>query len=186
MTRWSLWLFVLSTCIACGAHSSNDPADALPGAGGNGGSAASGPSASGSDDSSVAGVGAAANPKGGNGSSSEGDSGGVTSDAGEPGYMPHIGSGTRNCEDANFCFGLSCYAPPSFEPTVCVARCETDWDCEPSETCVRSARLEPTCYARCDSPSDCAFHFDCVDFTGDGQAVCFPTSWAARREELGN
>lgn len=181
MTRWSLVLFVLSTCLSCGAHSSIEPADSISGAGG-AASAAGGAPAADAGDSSVAGSEAASNDHGGRGPDS--DPGGPVSDAGEPGYMPHIGSGTRNCENANYCFGLSCYAPPSFEPTVCVARCETDGDCEPSETCVRSAKLEPTCYARCDSPTDCAYHFDCVDFTGAGKAVCFPTGWVGRRAEL--
>jgi hypothetical protein len=184
MTRWSPWLFVLSACTACGAHSSNEPTtEVIPAAAGNNGLASGG--AAGSDDTSSAGSSATANETGGNGPNSGGNTGGIA-DAGEPGYVPHIGSGTRNCENANFCFGLSCYAPPSFEPSVCVAQCETDWDCEASETCVRSARLDATCYARCDSPTDCAYHFDCVDFTGDGQAVCFPTGWAGRLNELGN
>lgn len=183
MTRWCLWLFVPSMCIACGAHSSSEPTDVTSGAGGNTAQGAGGASVM-AGDSSNAGNGATANDSGGSGS--PGDPSGGMSDAGEPGYMPHIGSGTRNCESANYCFGLSCYAPPSFEPTVCVARCETDWDCEASEICVRSALLEPTCYASCDSPTDCAHHFDCVELSGRGQAVCFPTGWAGRIDELDN
>ncbi|HEX2673305.1 MAG TPA: hypothetical protein VHM25_20630 [Polyangiaceae bacterium] len=184
MTRCRPWLFVLASCMACGAQSASEPAG-LGGAAGYDASASGGAPAAGSEDTSLAGIAAASNDGGGNRQASLGDSAGM-SNAGEPGYMPHIGSATRNCENEDYCFGLSCYAPPSFEPMVCVARCETDWDCEPSETCIRSARLEATCYARCDSPTDCAHHFDCVDFTGEGQAVCFPTGWAARREELGN
>ena len=185
MTRWSLELFVLSTCMACGAHSSSDPADAVMAAGGSK-SASGGASEIGAGARSVAGERATSNENGGSAPSADGEQGGAMSDAGADGYVPHIDSGTRNCESANFCFGLSCYAPPSFEPSVCVARCERGWDCEPFEACVRAARLEPTCYARCDSPSDCAYHFDCLDFTGEGQRVCFPTAWAGRLEELGD
>lgn len=181
MTRWSLWLFVLSTCLACGAHSTSEPADLVAGAGGRGATGSGGSASAGNGDS--AGTSASSSESGG-ADSAGGEPGVAMSDAGEPGYVPHIGSGTRNCENASFCFGLSCYAPPSFEPSVCVARCEADSDCEASEACVRSARLEPTCYPRCDSPTDCEYHFDCVDFTGDGQAVCFPTGWAGRLDEL--
>jgi hypothetical protein len=35
-------------------------------------------------------------------------------------------------------------------------------------------------------PGDCEYHFDCFDFSGAGQNVCFPTGWVDRRKELGN
>ncbi len=87
-------------------------------------------------------------------------------EAGAPEYMPFIESGTRTCQNSDYCFGLACYAPPSFLPTVCVAGCEVDADCAPDEACVHAQKLAPTCYARCGSPSDCAYHFDCFDFSG--------------------
>ena len=107
-------------------------------------------------------------------------------EAGAPGYIPFIESGTRTCPNSEYCFGQACYAPPSFEPSVCVSRCESDVDCAPYEACIGTAKLESTCYARCNSPSDCAYHFDCLDFSGGGKLICFPALWAGRRDELGN
>ncbi len=121
---------------------------------------------------------------GGAPSESDPEVAGSAAGAGAASYAPHIGSGTRNCESAEYCFGLACYAPPSFAPTVCVANCETDLDCGLNEVCVRSAKLAATCYPRCNVPGDCEYHFDCLDFSGEGQLVCFPAGWAGRRTEL--
>ena len=120
------------------------------------------------------------------GAQSEPDSGlaGAADSVGGQGYVSLIHSGTRTCPNDDYCFGLSCYAPPSFEPSVCLAPCATDRDCLSAEACVGSAKLEPTCYARCDSPADCYRGFDCYDFSGVGQFVCFPAGWAGRRSEL--
>ena len=165
------WLPVLLSCAACGGHSAaaigERPADSA-GAGG-------------VDESEAPAAGET--ESGGAGSPLQGAAGEL-GDAGAPGYVPHIGSGTRNCESSEYCFGLACYAPPSFAPTVCVANCEADLDCGPNEVCVRSAKLAPTCYARCRVPGDCEYHFDCLDFSGEGQLVCFPAGWAGRRGEL--
>jgi hypothetical protein len=95
-----------------------------------------------------------------------------------------IDSGTRACTDSDTCFGLACYAPLAFQPSVCLAPCQRDEDCHPSEACVRSVKLEPSCYHRCDSPTDCYGGFDCVDFSGAGLAICFPASWAQRLIDL--
>ncbi|HEY0464941.1 MAG TPA: hypothetical protein VGC79_12055 [Polyangiaceae bacterium] len=123
--------------------------------------------------------GATTEPAGRAGSPSE-----VAPSAGAQGYESLIESGTRTCVNEKYCFALACYAPLGFEPYVCLARCESDADCHPSETCVRSAGLEPTCYSRCNSPIDCYGGFDCIDFSGAGQDICFPARWAQRLKEL--
>jgi len=176
-------LGALLALVACAGHSTSsagDPGDELGKAGalpvlsdGSAGAARTDPSA----DPSSAG-GSASKP------TSEGTAGGSAPEAGAAGYVSPIQSGARTCENADYCFGLACYAPDHFEPAVCVAPCESDADCAPSEACVRSARLEPTCYARCASPSDCEYHFDCLDFSAMGSLVCFPTAWAVRLSEL--
>ena len=132
---------------------------------------------SGSGDPSASG-GAQAEPDAGS------DAGDLASEAGVQGYTSLIHSGTRTCQNDDYCFGLACYAPLDFAPTMCLARCATDLDCLSSESCVQSAKLDPTCYARCDSPSDCLQGFDCFDFSGAGEFVCFPAGWAGRRNEL--
>ena len=189
------WLFL---CLGCGAHSRSIPSDdahetggadsvGLGGAGGEGDPLANGGASGGAigegDPVTSGGVSAGVGSAAGAGASVQSAPGG---DAGAVGYVPHIDSGTRRCENADYCFGLACYAPASFQPTVCVKRCDTDADCEPFEACVQSEKLEGTCYARCDSPSACAYQFDCFDFSGQGQLVCFPAEWAGRRKELGN
>ena len=136
------------------------------------------------DGAPPASAGAAVVETGGARSQPDAELAGAADDAGAAGFVPHIGSGTRNCESSAYCFDLACYAPPSFLPTVCVASCATDFDCGLNEICVRSAKLAPTCYARCSVPGDCEYHFDCFDFSGEGQSVCFPAGWAGRRKEL--
>lgn len=172
------WLFALLLCVACGGHSSVTSQ----------GPTGAGAGASGAEDDSSSNAGASASEAGGAPTQPDpedaGADAGDEADAGAPGYVPHIGSGTRNCESSEYCFGLSCYAPPSFLPTVCVASCETDFDCGLHEACVGSPKLAPTCYARCGVPGDCEYHFDCLDFSGKGQLVCFPAAWAGRRSEL--
>lgn len=112
---------------------------------------------------------------------------GIAAEAGAAGapYDAPIASGTRACENDDYCFGLACYAPPTFAPTVCLARCDSDANCRSSEACLRAPELEPTCYARCKSPEDCYRGFDCFDFSGKDELVCFPMPWAQRRDELG-
>jgi len=178
-----LWtLLGLLICTACGGQSNGHPGIASEGSeAGDGGR-------SGAPDDSLDRAGTATSePEAGGASSSHAGaaSGGSESDAGAPGYIPFIDSGTRWCENSDYCFGLDCYAPPTFDPAVCVAPCRSDADCSPYEACVQSSGLQPTCYARCESPSDCAFHFDCFDYSGVGPFVCFPATWASRRPELG-
>ncbi|HEY3666350.1 MAG TPA: hypothetical protein VGL19_10130 [Polyangiaceae bacterium] len=112
---------------------------------------------------------------------------GTVAEAGPAGapYDAPIASGTRRCDNEDYCFGLACYAPDAFGPTVCLARCDSDANCRPSEACLRAPKLEPTCYARCKSPEDCYDGFDCYDFSGKDELVCFPTPWAQRRDDLG-
>jgi hypothetical protein len=105
--------------------------------------------------------------------------------AGGAAYDAPIASGTRGCENDDYCFGLSCYAPAGFAPTVCLAPCNSDANCRPSEACLRAPKLEPTCYARCKSPEDCYDGFDCYDFSGADELICFPASWSVRRGDLG-
>lgn len=105
-------------------------------------------------------------------------------ESGAPGYDSLIHSGTRACANDDYCFGLECYAPRYFEPTVCLAPCESETDCLPSEACIGSAKLTPHCYARCALPSDCYRGFDCYDFSKRGQLICFPGAWA-HSEEVG-
>jgi hypothetical protein len=169
------WVLVVFSCAACGGHSAatlQQPPDESAGAGG----------VDDADPPTSAGATVAAT--GGAPSQPVAELAGAGDEAGAPGYTPHIGSGTRNCESSEYCFGLACYAPPSFLPTVCVANCETDLECGLNEICVSSAKLAPTCYARCSVPGDCEYHFDCLDFSGHGQLVCFPAGWASRRKEL--
>jgi hypothetical protein len=91
-----------------------------------------------------------------------------------------IASGTRYCEDARYCFGLSCYTPMPRLRAVCVEGCEADADCGAGAVCLRSPELEAGCYRLCETPFDCEFGFDCFDFADVGeQLVCFPTPWAA-------
>jgi hypothetical protein len=167
-------LLSLSAFTACGGQSQSSSGEPM-GASAAAGSGTSGASGSGGDLTS----------SGGTQSESGGppDSG-AASEAGTPGYVSLIDSGTRICDNEDYCFGLTCYAPATFVPTVCVARCETDANCLPFEACVQSAKLDPTCYPRCASPSDCYDGFDCFDFSGTGRLVCFPTNWASRRSEL--
>jgi hypothetical protein len=101
-------------------------------------------------------------------------------------YNSLIASGTRSCETEQYCFGLACYAPDSFFPNVCLARCESDLDCRATEECVRAPRMQPSCLARCKAPSDCYDGFDCYNFSRtDLDLICFPRGWAGRRDELG-
>lgn len=108
---------------------------------------------------------------------------GATGGAGP--YVSLIESDTRSCENSDYCFGLTCYAPDSFAPNVCLASCETNADCQPFEACLRAPKLEPGCYARCNSPTDCYRGFDCFDFSNEGELVCFPAGWAMGRDRLG-
>jgi hypothetical protein len=101
-------------------------------------------------------------------------------------YSSLIASGTRTCETEQYCFGLSCYAPGSFYPNVCLAPCAGDADCQATEECVRAPRMQPTCYARCKAPVDCYEGFDCYNFSRTGlDLICFPSGWSGRRDELG-
>jgi len=169
-------LFPLLLCVACSGRSER--------------SAFGGDGTSGDAGSAVGG--AAGNGRGGSTSENGGTggdevlglAGAADSDAGEPGYTPMIGSGTRSCPDADYCFGLSCYAPLDFQPTICVAPCKSDAECAPHEACIGTQKLARTCYSRCGSPSDCEFHFDCLDVTGASDFVCFPATWGSRLQEL--
>jgi hypothetical protein len=113
------------------------------------------------------------------------ESGAADADVGAMPYASLIDSDTRGCENADYCFGLACYAPDSFTPNVCLAPCETDSNCQPFEVCLRAPKLEPTCYARCASPADCYRGFDCFDFSSQGELVCFPAGWTMGRDRLG-
>jgi hypothetical protein len=147
--------------------------------------------AGGSDPMSVAGGGGAAGePAGDAGALDAADAAGAAganADGGATGssYSSLIRSGTRRCESSDYCFGLECYAPATFQPTVCLARCDADVSCRPSELCLSAPLLEPTCYQRCNAPDDCYEGFNCYDFSGAGELVCLPTGWTDRRADLG-
>ena len=162
MRGWGGWLSVILLTAGCGgrsAHTSVDPGDERSGS----------------------------NDGGTPGSDSGAGGAGAASDAGAPDmpYQSLIRSGTRRCENEDYCFGLSCYAPPGFAPTVCLASCQSDASCGPSEACLSAPELEPACYARCKSPEDCYYGFGCFDFSGEGELVCFPAPWIANRDSLG-
>ena len=109
---------------ACGARAQSDSPSA--GAGGEfaipqSAGAAGEPDALG-DPSANGGAGTTAH----GGAPGDGDAG-AAGDRGAAGtYTSLIASGTRTCETEAFCFGLACYAPASFYPSMCLARCETD------------------------------------------------------------
>ena len=101
MRGWGGWLSVILLTAGCGgrsAHTSVDPGDERSGS----------------------------NDGGTPGSDSGAGGAGAASDAGAPdmAYQSLIRSGTRRCENEDYCFGLSCYAPPGFAPTVCLASCQ--------------------------------------------------------------
>ena len=169
--RW--WWGVILLAAGCGGRSQRSSAE---------------PSGepTGSNDGTMGGSSSSAS--GANGvSDSAAGAAGAWSDAGAPDmpYQSLIRSGTRRCDNEDYCFGLRCYAPADLGPTVCVAPCQSDASCGPSETCLSAPLLEPTCYARCKSPEDCYYGFACYDFSGQGELVCFPAPWTANRDKLG-
>ena|SRR6478735_4817923 len=186
-------LLLATLLVACGGHSENRAQPAADDSAGTGtaiGGSAEGGTFSVGDgaESSQESGGDEAGRRGEGGRRGQGgtlDNAG-TEAAGARGYVSLIHSGTRRCENDDYCFGLSCYAPATFELKVCLAPCESDLGCALKEVCVRLEKLASTCYSQCDSPSDCYAGFDCIDLTGEGQLVCFPGSWAARRNDLGN
>jgi len=173
-------LLLATLLVACGGHSEEHTPVVSGDSGG------SGVSVAGSDWGGSAGVFGSLPGAGEGGEADEMAGAAAGAAGGHRGYVSLIESGTRRCENDDYCFGLSCYAPATFEPKVCVARCESEIECAASEACVRLEKLAPTCYAVCDSPSDCYAGFDCIDLVGEGQLVCFPSPWAVRRDDLGN
>ena len=174
MTRRARWTVLALFPLACGGQARRES---------NRSNAASG--ASSSDVTAGSGAATVFGSDTGSGAASA-EAGAESGEAGMPGYVSLIDSDTRDCPSEEYCFGLACYAPPSFAPRVCLARCKTDADCQPFETCLQAPTLEPTCYARCDSPADCYGGFDCFDFSGTGdQLVCFPATWTQDRDRLG-
>ena len=178
MIRRARWTVIALLPLACGGQARRE-SNRSTAAGG----AASSDLTAGSGGTSVLG----SNAESGAASAEAGaESGAAGGESGAPGYVSLIDSDTRDCPSEDYCFGLACYAPPSFAPRVCLARCATDADCQPFETCLQAPKLEPTCYALCDSPADCYGGFDCFDFSGTGgKLVCFPATWTQDRDRLG-
>jgi len=176
MTAPRGWVAAAVLILSCSGHSQ----DSSPNRG-HAGSADSGPSSGSSgDDDQVDPM-----PESAAGTANAAGSSGQLNAAGQAGQESLIRSGTRSCENRNYCFGLACYAPATFEPSICLTHCESDANCARNEACLLAPKLEATCFARCNSPADCDYGFDCLDFSGEGQLVCFPAAWAQRRNELG-
>jgi hypothetical protein len=173
---WGLAFLMLSACGGRAQSSSASTAGASNEAGGTASGAGTGSELAGSG-AETGGADAA--------SGTAGEAGTLSAAGASSGFTSLIRSGTRSCENEDYCFGLACYAPADFGPMMCLLPCRTDADCEPDEACARAPQLRGTCYARCASPVDCYYGFSCFDFSREGEFMCFPTAWTSRRDELG-